>query len=119
MKKIVSGLFLGLFTLFALNANAQVKKKPIASKVTITNGKKAEVKETKITTAKKQVGEKTKSALAKKDNSIKIKITTDSGVIIVKLYDSTPLHRDNFVKLVKEKFYDSLLFHRVISGFMI
>ena len=119
MKKIVSGLFLGVFTLFALNANAQVKKKPIASKVTITNGKKAEVKETKIATAKKQVGEKTKSAFAKKDNSIKIKITTDSGVIIVKLYDSTPLHRDNFVKLVKEKFYDSLLFHRVISGFMI
>jgi len=53
------------------------------------------------------------------DNSIRIKITTDSGIIIVKLYDSTPLHRDNFVKLVNEHFYDSLLFHRVIPAFMI
>ena len=51
--------------------------------------------------------------------SIRVKITTDSGVIIVKLYDSTPLHRDNFVKLVKQHFYDSLLFHRIIQGFMI
>jgi cyclophilin family peptidyl-prolyl cis-trans isomerase len=55
----------------------------------------------------------------KADNSIRVKITTDSGIIIVKLYDSTPLHRDNFVKLVKEGFYDSLMFHRVIPEFMI
>lgn len=50
---------------------------------------------------------------------IRIKIITDSGTMVVKLYDSTPLHRDNFVKLVKQGFYDSLLFHRVIQGFMI
>ncbi len=48
-----------------------------------------------------------------------VEITTTFGVIEVKLYDSTPLHRDNFIKLVKGKFYDSLLFHRVIDGFMI
>src|SRR3954470_13193109 len=48
-----------------------------------------------------------------------VEITTDYGVMIAKLYDATPLHRDNFVKLVQEKFYDSLLFHRIISGFMI
>jgi peptidyl-prolyl cis-trans isomerase B (cyclophilin B) len=41
------------------------------------------------------------------------------GVIIVRLYDATPLHRDNFVKLVGQGFYDSLLFHRVIQNFMI
>ena len=35
------------------------------------------------------------------------------------MYDSTPLHRDNFIKLVKQGFYDSLLFHRVIDGFMV
>ena len=46
-------------------------------------------------------------------------ITTNYGTIVIKLYDSTPLHRDNFVKLVKEGFYDSLLFHRVIDSFMI
>lgn len=59
------------------------------------------------------------AAPVKKDESIRVKITTDSGIMIVKLYDSTPLHRDNFVKLVKAGFYDSLLFHRVIPGFMI
>lgn len=56
---------------------------------------------------------------APKLNSNLIKITTDSGIIVIKLSDSTPLHRDNFIKLVKEGFYDSLLFHRVIPGFMI
>jgi cyclophilin family peptidyl-prolyl cis-trans isomerase len=48
-----------------------------------------------------------------------VEITTDYGVMVAKLYDSTPLHRDNFVKLVQQKFYDSLLFHRVIDQFMI
>ncbi len=48
-----------------------------------------------------------------------LEITTDYGVMIAKLYDSTPLHRDNFVKLVQAKFYDSLLFHRIINQFMI
>ncbi|MEX0636510.1 MAG: peptidylprolyl isomerase, partial [Ferruginibacter sp.] len=52
-------------------------------------------------------------------NAIKINIFTDSGTIVVQLFDSTPLHRDNFVKLVKQGFYDSLLFHRVIPQFMI
>jgi cyclophilin family peptidyl-prolyl cis-trans isomerase len=48
-----------------------------------------------------------------------VEITTDYGVMIARLYDSTPLHRDNFLKLVKQGFYDSLLFHRVINGFML
>lgn len=48
-----------------------------------------------------------------------VEITTDYGVMIARLYDSTPKHRDNFIKLVNQKFYDSLLFHRVINGFMI
>jgi peptidyl-prolyl cis-trans isomerase B (cyclophilin B) len=46
-------------------------------------------------------------------------ITTDFGNMTVKLYNATPQHRDNFVKLTKEGFYDSLLFHRVIKNFMI
>lgn len=48
-----------------------------------------------------------------------IKITTEYGEMLVKLYDETPQHRDNFLKLVSENFYDSLLFHRVINKFMI
>lgn len=49
----------------------------------------------------------------------KAKIITNYGNITVVLFDETPKHRDNFIKLVKEKFYDSLLFHRVIKGFVI
>lgn len=44
---------------------------------------------------------------------------TTMGTIELKLYDETPLHRDNFVQLVKENAFDSLLFHRVIRDFMI
>ncbi|HNS12153.1 MAG TPA: peptidylprolyl isomerase [Bacteroidia bacterium] len=46
-------------------------------------------------------------------------ISTEFGDMKVLLYDATPQHRDNFVKLVEAGFYDSLLFHRVIKGFMI
>jgi peptidyl-prolyl cis-trans isomerase B (cyclophilin B) len=49
----------------------------------------------------------------------KVKIITPYGTMIIKLYDQTPQHRDNFVKLVKAHFYDSTLFHRVINTFMI
>lgn len=49
----------------------------------------------------------------------KVRIETSQGVIVVKLFNETPMHRDNFVKLVKERFYDGVLFHRVIADFMI
>ena len=48
-----------------------------------------------------------------------VSIETPYGKILVKLYNETPLHKENFVKLVKDNFYDSLLFHRVIENFMI
>lgn len=46
-------------------------------------------------------------------------ISTDMGTIKVKLYDETPLHTNNIVKLAQEKFYDGIIFHRVIKDFMI
>ena len=46
-------------------------------------------------------------------------IITTHGTMRVRLYDNTPLHRDNFVKHVSNKFYDGIRFHRVIEGFMI
>jgi peptidyl-prolyl cis-trans isomerase B (cyclophilin B) len=49
----------------------------------------------------------------------KVKVHTPYGTMIILLYDQTPRHRDNFIKLVKQHFYDSLLFHRVINKFMI
>ena len=48
-----------------------------------------------------------------------VKITTSLGDITVKLYDETPLHRDNFLKLAKEGYYNGTIFHRVIKNFMI
>jgi len=46
-------------------------------------------------------------------------IETPLGNMVAEIFDSTPLHQDNFVKLVEQQFYDSLLFHRVIAGFML
>ncbi|MEE1541211.1 MAG: peptidylprolyl isomerase [Paludibacteraceae bacterium] len=57
------------------------------------------------------------TANAQKGNMVVI--STDLGTIKVKLYDETPQHRDNFIKLAKEGFYNDLLFHRVIKDFMI
>jgi cyclophilin family peptidyl-prolyl cis-trans isomerase len=53
------------------------------------------------------------------DKSREILITTSYGDIRIKLYDKTPKHRDNFLKLAKEGYFDSTLFHRVIEHFMI
>ena len=50
---------------------------------------------------------------------MKVKIQTMLGDIVVRLYDETPIHRDNFLKLAKEGYYDGTLFHRVIKNFMI
>lgn len=49
----------------------------------------------------------------------KIQVITDSGVISLILYDDTPLHKENFIKLIKEGYFDGQLFHRLIKGFMI
>jgi cyclophilin family peptidyl-prolyl cis-trans isomerase len=49
----------------------------------------------------------------------KVLLKTTLGDITIALYDDTPAHRDNFHKLVNDKFYDGVLFHRIIKGFMI
>jgi len=59
------------------------------------------------------------SAVKKKDGKRDVLLETSMGDIVIRLSDSTPLHRDNFLKLVKLGFYDSVLFHRVINHFMI
>lgn len=58
-------------------------------------------------------------AKTEKQTPIQIELVTNYGTIILQLSDETPLHRDNFVKLVEAGTYDSLLFHRVINEFMI
>ncbi len=53
------------------------------------------------------------------DNIRKVQVQTEYGNMTIELFNTTPQHRDNFVKLVKEGFYDDLLFHRVMQSFMI
>lgn len=111
MLKKFSFLFsiaLILSFLTATEISAQVKKTAV-KKTTAAK---------KTTEVKKPVSKITVKPVTK-DNSIRVKITTDSGVMVLRLYDSTPLHRDNFAKLVSQGFYDSLMFHRVIPEFMI
>jgi peptidyl-prolyl cis-trans isomerase B (cyclophilin B) len=73
----------------------------------------------------KAINEKGKARVAEKAVSIAppeiclVEIETIHGSMLVELYDATPQHQDNFVKLAQEGFYDGLLFHRVIENFMI
>lgn len=105
IRILITGL---LMMGFVSGVQAQVKK-PVAKKPATT--KKTTVKKTvkPVANAPKQI----------RVPGTRVKITTDSGVIVIRLYDKTPRHRDNFIKLANEHFFDSLLFHRVINGFMI
>lgn len=53
------------------------------------------------------------------DNKTIVEMKTNLGTIVLELYNETPLHRDNFIRLVNDKSYDGLLFHRVIENFMV
>ena len=57
--------------------------------------------------------------LRKNDLNKDVEMVTDKGTMIIRLSDLTPLHRNNFLQLVKQHFYDSISFHRVINHFMI
>lgn len=102
MQKLKIVPAFAIMLLIVCNINAQVKKTPVKKQA-------AAVKKTVSF----------KPPVLKRIPGIRVKLTTDSGVLVIRLYDSTPLHRDNFVKLINQHFFDSLLFHRVIEGFMI
>lgn len=53
------------------------------------------------------------------DSLTRVMIETDSGSIIIELFNDTPLHRDNFIKLTEEGYFDGQIFHRLIKNFMI
>jgi len=59
------------------------------------------------------------TAYAAKPTHRYVRIKTDQGECIIMLYNKTPRHRDNFIKLAKSRFYNGVLFHRVIKAFMI
>ena len=70
----------------------------------------------KTTESKKENLKKVETVDIKKCKRVEIKTTL--GTIEVALYNETPKHRDNFIKLAKEGYYDGVLFHRVIDEFM-
>jgi len=55
----------------------------------------------------------------KNDKETLVSVTTEYGKMLIELSDKTPKHKANFIKLAKEGYYDSLMFHRVMNGFMI
>jgi len=112
MNKMKTLITLALVCFFAMHVDAQVKKTTVKKAATT----KTAVKKTATTKTVKPVAKAQKEV---KMPGTRVKVTTDSGVMIIRLYDKTPLHRDNFIKLANEHFFDSLLFHRVIQGFMI
>lgn len=98
MKRI-NLLFLVLALLTTTSCSAQKRNKSEQKKQ----------KKTEITTPTE----------TKKDKMTQVQIETSMGNIVIALYNETPQHRDNFIKLVKEQYYDGVLFHRIIKGFMI
>jgi len=70
-------------------------------------------------TTRKSATKQTKKEVVDNNTEIQVELKTSLGDIVVKLYNETPQHRDNFVKLVKEGYYNGVLFHRVIKDFMV
>lgn len=109
MKKFT--LLFSLITAFALSACESNKSTNIESQEqsenTVDGGQ--QMVDTPVIPASTEPEKKNKM----------VEIITDFGTMKVRLYDETPLHRDNFIKLVEEGFYNDLLFHRVIKNFMV
>ena len=111
MNKMKILFTLALVCFFVTTITAQVKK-PVVKKTTTT---KTVVKKSVVPLKRTS----TRRATTIKLSGTRVKITTDSGVMVIRLYDKTSKHRDNFIKLANDHFFDSLIFHRVISQFMI
>ena len=103
MKNLLASLV--LFLAIAFPGSAQTKKLP--------------PKKQTANTGKTTVSTKATANTPAEEVERLVEISTPYGVMVAKLYNGTPLHRDNFLQLVAEGFYDSLLFHRVINQFML
>jgi len=106
MKKFT--LLFSLLTIIAISA-CESKKSAKKEKATNTEELAQQVADTPVIPASIEPEKKNKM----------VEIITEFGTMKVRLYDETPLHRDNFIKLVEEGFYNDLLFHRVIKNFMV
>ena len=111
MNRVLKSIFLATSFFCFADLQGQVKKN------TVKKATAPSIKSVKNTQA---FNKSKKLAQLQPDTAVtRVKVITDLGEIVIRLSNKTPKHRDNFIKLVKEHFYDSLLFHRVISSFMI
>lgn len=112
---IVKSIFLALFIVTMASCGASNSKEKIKSDS--ENQAQTEIIQEINNTQDNEI-EKQEVATEQQDSTL-VKLTTDFGEIVIYLYDKTPMHKENFIKLVKEGFYNGTLFHRVIQGFMI
>lgn len=111
--KLKNIFLLAILAVFILaGCNNQTEEKKTKSKPEISKEVKNQAKTTAATNNKEKV-------VPAKKLGQKVLISTEFGDMTVLLYDETPKHRDNFIKLAKAGFYNGTLFHRVIKGFMI
>jgi len=127
MRNIFLISILAIFAFTACNnptANEENADKPVVKKE-IKSEKKASAKSEASTEVKSEAAKTEKSAVAHSETETnqaqgqKILLSTKYGDMTILLYDETPKHRDNFIKLVNDGFYNGTLFHRVIRSFMI
>lgn len=116
MKRLLFMLFgCTMFTLVAISTGCKNKKG-------ISQNEKTP--DSQVITTDSQPGNNNENTMEQPQpetpkTKVKVKITTPLGEMIVLLYDETPLHRDNFIKLVETGYYNDLLFHRCIRNFMV
>ena len=113
MKNLIFGISLAAMVMMAFGCNNSAKKAAAAAEA-------EQARLDSIAAAEQAAKEKTAmEIMATLPEEPVFEIVTNLGTISVKLYSKTPKHRDNFEKLALTGFFDGLLFHRVINGFMI
>lgn len=115
MKKTLSIICIASIALLAVSCGQNSRKAKAEAQAQAEQVEQARLDS--IKTAEKEMNAIEK--LAQLPEEPMFDIITNCGTMVVKLYSKTPKHRDNFAKLALSGFYDGLLFHRVINGFMI
>ena len=119
MKKlIILALVLGLFACTNETKKKEVKKETVKQETMQKEASQQQAAQPEKP-ALVETPEKTTNPAENKSGETKILISTDYGEIMLKLYNETPGHRDNMIKLIKEGWYKNSPFHRVIKDFMI
>ncbi len=119
MKKIISLCLVAfVFAFTSCEEKSAPSKEPTSTKKTEPERKRqAKPLINQIPEVIEQANEQPYDKGVKKN--ARIKVSTDFGDMVLRLYDETPRHRDNFLRLAREGFYNGTLFHRVMQGFMI